>query len=66
MTNVAITAQQARADETLSLIRRGDEDRRKQSFYERIDSMHSQLEQYMSRSDAVKRVAQVAAELGMK
>ena len=55
VTNVAITAQQARADETLSLIRRGDEDIRKQSFYERIDSMHQQLDQYMSRRDAVDK-----------
>lgn len=55
VTNVAITAQQARADETLSLIRRGDEEKRKQSFYQRIDSMHRMLEQYMSRSDAVDK-----------
>ncbi|MEY8018276.1 protein kinase G-activating protein GlnX [Mycobacterium servetii] len=55
MTKVEITAQQARADETLSLIRRGDEDLRKQSFYHRIDAMHRQLEQYMSRSDAVDK-----------
>lgn len=55
VTSVAITAQQARADETLSLIRRGDEEKRKQSFYQRIDSMHRQLEQYMSRSDAVDK-----------
>ncbi|OJZ73893.1 hypothetical protein BRW65_11000 [Mycobacterium paraffinicum] len=55
VTNVAITAQQARADETLSLIRRGDEEKRKQSFYQRIDSMHSQLDQYMVRSDAVDK-----------
>ena len=55
VTNVAITAQQARADETLSLIRRGDEQIRKQSFYQRIDSMHQQLDQYMSRSDAVDK-----------
>jgi hypothetical protein len=55
VTNVAITAQQARADETLSLIRRGDEEMRKQSFYDRIDAMHSQLEQYLSRSDAVDK-----------
>ena len=44
MTNLAITAQQARADETLSLIRRGDEDVRKQSYYQRIDTMHKQLD----------------------
>jgi hypothetical protein len=55
VTNVAITAQQARADETLSLIRRGDEEKRKQSFYQRLDSMHRQLDQYMSRSDAVDK-----------
>ncbi len=55
VTNVAITAQQARADETLSLIRRGDEEKRKQSFYQRIDSMHQQLDQYMARSDAVDK-----------
>jgi len=55
VTGVAITAQQARADETLSLIRRGDEDIRKQSFYQRIDSMHQQLDQYMARSDAVDK-----------
>jgi hypothetical protein len=55
VTNVAITAQQARADETLSLIRRGDEEIRKQSFYQRIDSMHQQLDQYMARSDAVDK-----------
>ncbi len=55
VTNVAITAQQARADETLSLIRRGDEDIRKQSFYQRIDSMHEQLDNYMARPDAVDK-----------
>ncbi len=55
VTNVEITAQQARADETLSLIRRGDEEIRKQSFYQRIDSMHVQLDHYMSRPDAVDK-----------
>ena len=55
VTNVAITAQQARADETLSLIRRGDEEVRKQSFYQRIDAMHSQIDQYMARADAVDK-----------
>jgi hypothetical protein len=55
VTNVAITAQQARADETLSLIRHGDEDIRKQSFYQRIDSMHQQLDNYMARPDAVDK-----------
>ena len=55
VTNLAITAQQARADETLSLIRRGDEEVRKQSFYQRIDDMQKQLDSYLSRGDAVDR-----------
>jgi hypothetical protein len=55
ITNLAITAQQARADETLSLIRRGDEEVRKQSFYQRINDMQKQLESYLSRNDAVDR-----------
>ncbi|MEI7715197.1 MAG: protein kinase G-activating protein GlnX [Mycobacterium sp.] len=55
VTSVAITAQQARADEVLSLIRRGDEEERKEAFYQRLDSMHRQLEQYMSRRDTVDK-----------
>jgi hypothetical protein len=55
VTNLSISAQQARADETLSLIRRGDEEVRKQSFYERIDAMHKQLDQYLARGDAVDK-----------
>jgi hypothetical protein len=55
VTNVEITAQQARADETLSLIRRGDEEVRKQSFYQRIDMMHEQIDKYMARPDAVDK-----------
>ncbi|OBF92879.1 hypothetical protein A5791_13495 [Mycobacterium sp. 852002-51163_SCH5372311] len=55
VTNVAITAQQARADETLSLIRRGDEEIRKQAFYQRIEDMHRQIDAYMSRSDAIDK-----------
>jgi hypothetical protein len=55
VTNVEITAQQARADETLSLIRRGDEEIRKQSFYQRIDMMHDQIDRYMARPDAVDK-----------
>ena len=47
VTNLAITAQQARADETLSLIRRGDEDVRKQSYYQRIDTMQQLLSDYL-------------------
>jgi hypothetical protein len=64
VTNMSIGAQQARADETLSLIRRGDEEVRKQSFYERIDAMHKQLDEYLSRRDAVdKSDLQGAAQL---
>lgn len=55
VTNLAITAQQARADETLALIRRGDEDIRKRSFYQRVDSMHQQLDDYLSRKDSVDK-----------
>ena len=55
ITNMSINAQQARADETLSLIRRGDEEVRRQSFYERIDTMHKQLDEYLSRPDAVDK-----------
>lgn len=55
VTTLAIAAQQARADETLSLIRRGDEDVRKQSFYQRIDTMHKTITQYLSRGDAIDK-----------
>jgi hypothetical protein len=55
VTNLAITAQQARADETLSLIRRGDEDIRRQSFAQRMDSMNKQLHEYLARKDAIAK-----------
>ena len=55
VTNLAITAQQARADETLSLIRRGDEDVRKQSYYQRVDTMQQQLTDYLARDDAIDK-----------
>lgn len=55
VTNLSIIAQQARADETLSLIRRGDEEVRKVSFYQRIDVMQQQLDDYLSRPDAVDK-----------
>jgi hypothetical protein len=55
ITDMSINAQQARADETLSLIRRGDEEVRKQSFYERIDAMHKQLDEYLARGNAVDK-----------
>ena len=55
VTSLAITAQQARADETLSLIRRGDENVRKQSYYPRLDSMHQQLIDYLNRDDAIDK-----------
>ena len=55
VTNLAITAQQARADETLSLIRRGDEDVRKRSYYQRVDTMREQLGDYLARKDSVDK-----------
>ena len=55
VTGLAITAQQARADETLSLIRRGDEDVRKRSYYQRVESMHDQLTEYLARDNAIAR-----------
>lgn len=55
VTNLAITAQQARADETLSLIRRGDEDVRKRSYYQRVDAMRQQLADYLARTDTVDK-----------
>lgn len=55
VTNLAITAQQARADETLSLIRRGDEDLRKRSYYQRVDAMRQQLSDYLAREDTVDK-----------
>ncbi len=62
ITNLAITAQQARADETLSLIRRGDEDVRKQSYYQRIDTMQQQLSNYLDSNHALDRSALGDAE----
>lgn len=53
VTGLAITAQQARADETLSLIRRGDEDQRKQSYYRRVDAMRAELAAYLSGDDVI-------------
>jgi len=55
VTTLAITAQQARADETLSLIRRGDEDVRKRSYYQRVEAMHQQLSDYLARNDAIDK-----------
>lgn len=55
VTNLAITAQQARADETLSLIRRGDEDVRKRSYYQRVDQMRQQLADYLARKSTVDK-----------
>jgi hypothetical protein len=55
VTNLAITAQQARADETLALIRRGDENVRKQSYYQRIDMIQQQLSGYLAREDAIDK-----------
>ena len=55
ITNLSITAQQARADETLSLIRRGDENARKQSYYHRMQTMDELLTSYLSRHDSVDK-----------
>ena len=66
VTNLAITAQQARADETLSLIRRGDETVRKQSYYQRIDTMQQQLAGYLSRNDAIDKTDLADAEQLLK
>jgi hypothetical protein len=53
VTSLAITAQQARADETLALIRRGDEDVRKRSYDQRVESMRVQLQDYLTRRGSV-------------
>lgn len=66
ITNLAITAQQARADETLSLIRRGDEEVRKQSYYQRIDMMQQQLSEYLARDDAIDKTDLAEAEQLLK
>ncbi|MGZ8813293.1 MAG: protein kinase G-activating protein GlnX [Mycobacterium sp.] len=66
VTNLAITAQQARADETLSLIRRGDEDVRKRSYYQRIDVMQQQLSDYLARDDAIDKADLADAEALLK
>jgi hypothetical protein len=63
VTTMAITAQQARADETLSLVRRGDEGVRKQSYYQRIDQMQQQLADYLGREDAIDKTDLADAEL---
>ncbi|MCH9641652.1 MAG: hypothetical protein K0U70_07980 [Actinomycetia bacterium] len=62
VTNLAITAQQARADETLSLIRRDDENIRKQSYYQRIDQMKQQLAHYLAQDDAIDKTDLVDAD----
>jgi hypothetical protein len=62
VTNLAITAQQARADEILSLIRRGDENVRKESYYKRIDQMQQQLTEYLARKDAIDKTDLDSAE----
>ncbi|MBV8929997.1 MAG: hypothetical protein JO152_12815, partial [Mycobacteriaceae bacterium] len=55
ITTMAITAQQARADETLALIRRGDESVRKESYYRRIDTMDKSVSEYLARGDAIDK-----------
>lgn len=55
VTNLAIATQQARADETLALIRRGDEDLRKQAYHQRINEVQRQLQDYLGRKDAIDK-----------
>jgi len=55
VTTMAITAQQARADETIALVRRGDEDVRKQSYYQRIDSMQQQLNTFLNADNDIDK-----------
>ncbi|SKT74155.1 Conserved membrane protein of uncharacterised function [Mycobacteroides abscessus subsp. abscessus] len=55
ITQLVISAQQARADETLALIRRGDENVRKKSYYDRIDEMDRKIGEYLSNPDAIAR-----------
>jgi hypothetical protein len=62
VTTMAITAQQARADETLALVRRGDEDVRKQSYYQRIDSMQQQLTTYLNADNDIDKQDLTGAE----
>jgi hypothetical protein len=62
VTTLAITAQQARADETLALIRRGDENVRKQSYYQRIDVMQAQLSEFLGRDNAIDKTDLSAAD----
>lgn len=62
VTTMAITAQQARADETLALVRRGDEDVRKQSYYQRMDSMQEQLTTYLNADNDIDKDDLVGAD----
>lgn len=62
VTNLAITAQQARADETLSLIRRGDEDVRNRSFQQRVEKMEHDLKAYLDNKNAVGKEELANAE----
>ncbi|MGB5113299.1 MAG: protein kinase G-activating protein GlnX [Mycobacterium sp.] len=62
VTTMAITAQQARADETLALVRRGDEDVRKQSYHQRIDSMQQQLTTYLNADNDIGKQYLTGAE----
>ena len=62
VTTLAITAQQARADETLSLIRRGDENVRKQSYYQRIDQMQEQLNRYLGNDNSLDKTGLADAD----
>lgn len=55
VTQLVIAAQQARADETLALIRRGDENIRQRSYYDRLDEMDSKIADYLEDPNAIAR-----------
>ncbi|MGC7332193.1 hypothetical protein RBA18_22935, partial [Mycobacteroides abscessus subsp. massiliense] len=55
ITQLAISAQQARADESLALIRRGEENVGKKSFYGRDEEVDRKIGEYLANPDALAR-----------
>lgn len=62
LTNLSILAQQARAEETLSLLRRGGEAAPKRTFYEQIDAMQGQLNTYLANDRSTDKSALADAD----
>ncbi|MGV0634900.1 protein kinase G-activating protein GlnX [Mycolicibacillus trivialis] len=62
LTNLSIVAQQARAEETLSLVRRGGEQAPKRTFYEHIDAMQRELNQYLDNDNTIDKSALADAD----